>query len=111
MLIDHDGTTDGTFCLALRVWRDPFKPCGLWVRIDTFLRCQVNTGVSHVIEDVEIIQIQWWSIDHRPVDFWHRVHNLLPNIGGSVGVLAVQPDERGWNDISCLYTRRYCQAN
>lgn len=72
------------------------QPRRLWISIDAFFRRQKDAGVSVLVETLQVAE------GHRrgkvlhgcPVDHGRGMGELLGNIGGSVWILAMEPDER-----------------
>lgn len=72
------------------------QPCRLRISIDAFFRRQEDTGVAVLIETVQVAEgYRRGKVLHGcPVDHGRGMGKLLGNIGGPVGILAMEPDER-----------------
>jgi len=106
VVVHDDGTAHGTLGLAGSVRGDSFEPVGLRVGIDALFRRQKHAGVPESVEAVEIVERQrrGRSDNLRPVDHGCGMHELLPDVCGPVGVLAVKPDQ--WGCESQKHIRR-----
>lgn len=72
------------------------QPPWLRISIDAFLRRQEDAGVSVLVETVQVAEgYRRGKVLHGcPVDHGRGMNELLGNIGRSIGILAMEPDER-----------------
>jgi len=59
-VVDQDNNTASlTRQTSLLIRGDTPKPCWFWVGIYTFLRGEIYTGISEIVQLIQVVERQW----------------------------------------------------